>query len=106
MFRKELLGITRLSIGYINVTGLGVVDNVLLHDFDFCNPLLFGFYICGERPIPRSSSCCPFLQNTAIQQAVFFQIDQRLGKLLQIEVLRPPCITGTLTLLKFSLNVD
>lgn len=56
MFRKELLGITRLSIGYINVTGLGVVDNVLLHDFDFCNPLLFGFYICGERPIPRSSS--------------------------------------------------
>ena len=103
---KKLFRIARFPIGHINVTGLGVVDDMLLHDFDFCHPLLFDFYICRERPIPRSSSCCPFLQSAAIQQAVFFQIDQRLGKLLQIEVLCPPCITGTLTLLKFSLNID
>ena len=106
MLRKEFFRIARFPIGHINVTGLGVVDDMLLHDFDFRHPLLFGFYICGKRPILRSGSCRLFLQSVTVQQTVFFQVNQCLGQLLQIEVLRPPRITGTLALLELGLNIN
>ena len=47
-----------------------------------------------------------YFQNASVQQIVFLQIDQRLGKLFQIEVLRPPCVTDALSFLQLCLNID
>ena len=47
-----------------------------------------------------------FFQSASVQQIVFLQIDQRLGKLFQIEVLCPPCVTGTLSFLQLCLNIN
>ena len=45
MLRKEFFRIARFPIGHINITGFCVVDDMLLHDLDFCHSLLFGFYV-------------------------------------------------------------
>ena len=73
MFRKKSFRIACFPIGHINVTGLGVVDDMLLHDLDFCHPLLFDFYIRGKYPILSGGSCRLFLQSATVQQAVFFR---------------------------------
>ena len=54
----------------------------------------------------RCDGGSPFFQSASVQQIVFLQIDQRLGKLFQIEVLCPSCVTGTLSFLQLRLNID
>ena len=106
MLGKEFLGVASLSIGNIGVAGLGVIDDVLLQHFDFRHALLGGFHFCGQGVVLRCDGSSPFFQNASVQQIVFLQIDQCLGKLFQIEVLCPPCVTGTLSFLQLCLNID
>ena len=54
----------------------------------------------------RCDGGSPFFQDASVQKIVFLQIDQRLGKLFQIEVLCPPCVTGTLSFLQLCLNIN
>ena len=79
---------------------------MLLQHFDFRHALLGRFHLGGQGVVLRCDGGCSFFQNASVQQIVFLQIDQRLGKLFQIEVLCPPCVTGTLSLLQLSLNVN
>ena len=106
MLQKESLGVASLSVGNIGVTGLCVVDDVLLQHFDFRHAQLGRFHLGGQGVVLRCDGGSSFFQNASVQQIVFLQIDQRLGKLFQIEVLRPPCVTGTLSLLQLCLNVN
>ena len=106
MLRKELFGIASLPIGNIGVAGFGVIDDVLLQHFDFRHALLGGLHLGGQGVVLRCDGGSPFFQDASVQKIVFLQIDQRLGKLFQIEVLCPPCVTGTLSFLQLCLNVN
>lgn len=83
-----------------------VADHLLLQHFDFRHALLGGFHFCGQGVVLRCGGGSPFFQDASVQQIVFLQIDQRLGKLFQIEVLCPSCVTGTLAFLQLRLNID
>ena len=102
----ELVNTTLSKSDNIGVAGLGVVDDVLLQHFNFRHALLGGLHLSGKGVVLRCDSGSPFFQNASVQQIVFLQIDQRLGKLFQIEVLCPSCVTGTLAFLQLRLNID
>ena len=106
MLGKEFLGVASFSIGNIGVAGLGVIDDVMLQYFDFRHALLGGLHLGRQGVVLRCDGGSPFFQNASVQQIVFLQIDQRLGKLFQIEVLCPSCVTGTLSFLQLCLNVN
>ena len=79
---------------------------MLLQHFDFRHALLGGLHLGGQGVVLRCDGGSAFFQSASVQQIVFLQIDQRLGKLFQIEVLCPPCVTGTLAFLQLCLNVN
>ena len=97
MLRKELLRVASLSVSNIGVPRLGVIDDVLLQHFDFRHALLGGFHVAGQGVVLRCDGGSPFFQNTSVQQIVFLQIDQRLGKLFQIEVSANPFVLSIST---------
>ena len=97
MLGKEFLGVASLAIGNIGVAGLGVVDDVLLQHFNFRHALLGGLHLSGKGVVLRCDSGSPFFQNASVQQIVFLQIDQRLGKLFQIEVSANPFVLSIST---------
>ena len=89
MFLPEFSGITRLAVGYIGFTGLGIVDDMGTQNSDLRHALFSRFDLRRQFVVVGGGCRRFFCQLPIIQQLMFGEKIYSLRHLFQVENLGP-----------------
>ena len=105
MFLAEFLGVTGLSVGYIGLTGLGIVDDMGPQNCDLRHAFLCRLDPRRQFIVVGRGRRCFFLQYRIFQQVMLGEIIHGLRHLFQVKNLGPAHIPSAFSSLEFGLNI-
>ena len=105
MFLTEFLRVTSLSISYIDLAGLSIIDDVGPQDSNLRHAFFCRFDLCRQFVMVGCSRCRFFLQHCIFQQIMLGKKIHRLRHLFEIKDLGPTRIPSTFSSTEFFLDV-